>query len=445
VKGIVARALLAGALSAAAGASAEPLDLDAAIELARARSPELAGYRQSVAAAHAGRLGAIGAFLPALSASAGYSRIPSQSFSVMGQTFSSPSENYTLGASASLPLFAGFRNVAGLAQSDASRSAAGAALDRAQQSVALVAARDFIDALKAQALLGVARTDVQRSEQQLERVQALLEVGSVPPVDVFRQRGELGADRLAELDARDALENARNTLNITLGLPVQDRRLLAPIEVESIGSQSATLPDLVDRALRTRADLRAARDDVRAAEAGRRISLAGYSPSLDLNASYNWNGADPPGGIDDLRAGDSYSVGLSLAVPLFDRLATPASVQRAAAEVVYRRAQVQSLERAIAREVAGTRLALANAAERVSLSGANLAAAEEELRLAEERYSVGAGTLLERNVAAASWSAAETHRITALYDLLFARIALAAAAAEPIASWASAAEQDGEG
>ncbi|MAE69586.1 MAG: hypothetical protein CME06_03850 [Gemmatimonadetes bacterium] len=381
------------------------------------------------------RVGAIGAFLPYVSASAGYSRIPTESFSVAGQTFSSPSDNYTLGTSASLPLFAGFRNVAGLDRSDASRSAARARFDRASEGIGLAAAQAFLDVLKAAALLDVAQKNVERSREQLERVSVLLEVGSVPPVDLYRQRGQLGSDRLEALNARDATENARNTLNIALGLSVGDRRPLVAIDVDRLRLDTtapAEFDELIARALRQRRDLRAADEDVRGAEAGLRVSRSGYWPSADLTGNYNWNGSEPPGGLDDLRQGDSYSVGVSMSVPIFDRLATRSSVQRSEAELVYRRAFRRNLERELMREVASAHLAVENARERVELSRANLTAAEEELRLAEERYTVGAGTLLERNVASLSWRSAETNRVAALYDLLYARIALSATLGDPI-------------
>ncbi len=414
---------------------AEPLDLNDAIDLARSRSPELDRQRQSLADAAALHVGAVGAFLPHVSASAGYSRIPTESFSVAGQTFSSPSDNYTLGASATVPLFAGFRNVAGLDRSDATRSAARARFDRAEEGVALAAAQAFIDVLKAEALFGVAEKSIEKSREQLERVRALLEVGSVPPVDLYRQRGQLGSDRLAALNARDAIENARNTLNIALGLPVADRRALAAIDLDHLAADftaPAELDALIALALRQRRDLQAADEEIRVAAASLRVSRSGYWPSANLTGNYNWNGSEPPGDLDDFRQGDSYSVGVSLSVPIFDRLATRSSVQRAEAELAYRRTYRRSLERELMREVASVHLALGNAMERVELSRANLRAAEEELRLAEERYSVGAGTLLERNAASLSWTSAETNRVAALYDLLYARIALAATLGDTI-------------
>lgn len=432
-------ALLTGFFASARAAEIPAaLDLGGAIELARARSPELDTHRQAIAAAEAGKLSAVGAFLPYLSASGGYTRIPTETFSIGGQTFSSPNENYTLGANASLPLFAGFRNVAGLDRSRASEDAAVLGHARAEETVALAAAQAFVAVLKAEALWQVSLSNVSRSEQQLERVEALHEVGSVPPVDVYRQRGQLGSDRLEELSARNAVEAARNDLNVRLGIAVDDRRPLQAVEVESLASVEATSEDLnvlVERARLARADLQAARANQRGADASLRSSRSGYWPTLDLNLNYSWNGVDPPGGFDELDEGDSYSLGLSLNVPIFDRFITRAGVQQAQANVVYQAAVRESLTREVARQVASAHLNVRNAVERVSLSDANLKSAREELRLAEERYNVGAGTLLERNVAAASLTAAETNRITALYDLLYARIALAATLGEPVESW----------
>jgi outer membrane protein len=415
-----------------------PLTLELALELAQSHSPDLATYRQNVALAAAGELSAKGAFLPYLAANGSYSRIPSESFSVAGQTFSSPSENYALGASARLPLFAGFRNVSTLKRSHAQRNAAESGLDRAVQSVALAATKAFVEALKAEALQRVTATNVERSEEQLARIEALYEVGSVPRVDLLRQRGQLGSDKIDAIDARNATERARNDLNLALGLAITDRRSLAKLLAEEAlrrAPEPEALPDLVAVACRQRSDLNAQWAELRAAEAERGVARSGYWPTVDLTGNYSWNGVDFPGGIDDLRAGDSYSVGVSLNVPIFDRWLTRSNVQQSAATIVYRRSALQNLEREIARQVATARLALVHARERVEQAQANLETASEELRLAEEEYAVGAATLLERNVAAASHKAAAVGRVTALYDWLYAKVALAATVGDPTESW----------
>ena len=54
----------------------------------------------------------------------------------------------------------------------------------------------------------------------------------------------------------------------------------------------------------------------------------------------------------------------------------------------------------------------------------NLVASEEDYRLARERYSIGAGTLLEQITAGISLARSKANRIQALYDYKYTLNAL---------------------
>jgi outer membrane protein TolC len=121
-------------------------------------------------------------------------------------------------------------------------------------------------------------------------------------------------------------------------------------------------------------------------------------------------------------------VGASLSLNLFDRFATSSSVGMAKAN--YRRAEY-SLEKAkldAIKEIKSLGFALNESRERIAVASETVEQAMEDLRLAEERYRVGAGTMLETIDAQVALTQAKADVIDAKCDYLIAKADLARAA-----------------
>ena len=431
---ILGGALLLAPLGGPGVRAEAPLSLAEAVSLARERSPLLDVHAQSVKLAEATLKGARGASLPSMSMGLSYRYAPSD-LVVQGLRLNQPDHTYGLTSSAVMPLFTGFRNQSNRDASESELEASERTFDRSVEEVTLSACLAYLEVLRREALLEVARTNLERSRGQRERVEALEEVGSVPPVDVYRQRSQFGNDRLAMIQARDALENARNALNVSLGLDVNQRRALVPLrQSPDLEFASRSFEDLMARARENRPDLAASRHRLESAEAGVGVARSGYYPTLDASASYGWTDEQIPGDSQHFFGRDNYSFGVSMSIPIFDRRLTGSAVDRSRAVEAYQVAVLENLDREIARGVADATLAVRNANERVSVAADNVAASREELRLASERYEVGAGTLLERNTAASALTAAEADGISAEYDLLYAALSLNFQLGEPVAS-----------
>ena len=83
-------------------------------------------------------------------------------------------------------------------------------------------------------------------------------------------------------------------------------------------------------------------------------------------------------------------------------------------------------------DVTGAYLTLVAQAKTVALQEDNAKKAREELRLAQERYRVGASTFLDLTDARASFERAENDRINAIYEYHKAFAALESAVGRPL-------------
>jgi len=76
--------------------------------------------------------------------------------------------------------------------------------------------------------------------------------------------------------------------------------------------------------------------------------------------------------------------------------------------------------------------ALFTANAQIGITGANVAAATEARRVTQERYRLGAGTLLDLLTAEANLTQAEVNRVQARYNYLIARAQVEALVGHPL-------------
>jgi outer membrane protein TolC len=128
---------------------------------------------------------------------------------------------------------------------------------------------------------------------------------------------------------------------------------------------------------------------VEQALASTRMAEAGYWPSVtgDAGVTASW----------DSRTDTSvpWSAGVGVSVPLFSGFDTTHAVRRARYDEKAAREQLAGLVSDIQFEVWAARANVVEAAETIRATHKVVAAAEEAVRLAEENYKTGVGTVVE--------------------------------------------------
>jgi outer membrane protein len=181
------------------------------------------------------------------------------------------------------------------------------------------------------------------------------------------------------------------------------------------------LDRLTDAALERRPDIAAAEARVGAAEQTRRIAAASRWPSLAMTFGYNsryTSSSDTPfmDQLDERRGG---GVGLSVALPVFDRSASAIAKQRGRIQVENARIGLQNVRQNVAIEVRTAYLDLGYAREQVAEAEAQLRSAQLALEASQERYNIGAATLVELTQARTAQLRAASDLVNARYGLLF--------------------------
>ncbi|HSQ74724.1 MAG TPA: TolC family protein, partial [Bacteroidota bacterium] len=188
-------------------------------------------------------------------------------------------------------------------------------------------------------------------------------------------------------------------------------------ELASSRAKYADLAALTNTALTYRPDYLGAKENYDASSSSVTMARAGYWPSLSARAGLNGNNEK----IGDVFDYQTIYWGLNLSWSLFDGFATNQAIQNAAASQRNAEISVAQAERDISVEVKKALLNLDAAMKQYEVSQKGLISASEDRKIAEERYNLGAGTLLDLLVASANSVTAEANVVNAAYNYVIAK------------------------
>ena len=413
----LATAVLAALPSAGAAPNAPPaLSLDSCIRTALANNPSLKASRAGVTAALESEGRTRSAYYPQLGLQAGYSRWESHAFlpnSIQNLPFGSispvigPTNQYSLDLQGSYTLFDGGLRKAEVAGAKATREATSAASAQDTQDLVLNVTSSYYGLLAAQANLSVEKQSLKRSEDHLRLAQDRKAVGAVPLADVLRARVEVANARLAEVHAASAVEVARGALAASMGLSPD-----TPLAIQDAGEDvhPPALRDAgqaLDEAQANRPEVRAAERRVEAGQAGVRAARSAYGPTVELDASY--------GRLDStyFPQDKNWSAGIVLRLPVFTGFARSHALAQARAELGRSEDRRDQAALAVRQEVWNALAGLREAYNAVLAVRALTADAQESLRMAEERYRVGAGTITDLLDAETNLARAQSQQVDA--------------------------------
>jgi outer membrane protein len=397
-----------------------------AIRLSERVQPDVIRAAADVRTAGARRRSAWGAFLPSLSATSSASDFYSEGASridpVTGLLTSGNRSNRSLSTSlsASVDLFTGFRRSAELSAARATEAAADATLIDARFQQALTTTNQFLDALAAAQLLRVRESSVRRAEEQLKVSVAKLRTGSATRSDSLRSLVTLGSARLDLLTTQTDLAAAEANL----------ARLIGETGRVKAADDSAfyrILPALDTHALRVEAESRSPRvqsavSGASAARAGARASRSTYWPSLTLSANTGWNGSR----VNDYDLLNQRQVSLALRWNIFDGFERELTIAQREAEVDVAEATAADARRAVQADLELRIAELDAARSRIEITGISVVAAREDLRVQQERYRLGASTIVDVLTSQEALNQAEVDVVNARFDYLRAKALLEA-------------------
>lgn len=409
--------------------SAIPIAIDEAIHLAQQNAPAAIQARGAERSRRAAVRSAYGSLLPNFSVSLGGVRqLPAgqttrtNPTTGVRETLPTQPWSYSNGLSANVTLFNGGQSLYDIRTARANVAAGEAATVSQDFAVALNVSQQFYNALAARESEDAARAQLALAEQQLRFSATRVRAGVATKSDSLRSLIQVGTAQLALLTAQTNLRSANAALTRLVASPrtvtaAEADTLLPPLD--SIALDTTALARLAENGPAVR-QAAAAYD---AARVTRRASRAPYLPTVSASYSRSGSGQSIFGLTDDpYQYGGSLRIALSY--PLFDGSAREERVVRADVAADNASAALRDA-RLAARELLIQNVDLLRTAqERARVQQISVLAAEEDLRVQQQRYTVGASTLLDVLTSQNQLSQAQTALIQARFDARVARARL---------------------
>lgn len=404
---------------------------------ALANNLDLRAAVQRVEQARASARIAGAALLPSANASGGISR--DRVNPVTGATSTDTRINAGAGVAYEIDLFG--RNRAAVQGAQANLT--GSEFDREALNLVVMGdvARTYFDLLNARERLKIADDNLKNARDLMRIVEARLEAGAASRLEVAQQRSALSSTEATRASVEQSIKIAENALAVLLGAAPQtlsvSGQTLAGLDVPAIApGQPSTLLD-------RRPDIRAAEQNLVAADADIAVARAAFFPTvtLGLDASIATAGFGDP-------ASTAVGILASLATPLFSGGRLEGGVQLATARQAelaenYRQAVLVSF-----REVEDALAAVKAAEERERALAVSAREAQSAYQLSRELYDAGAvdfQTLLDSQrvelSAKDAYSQSRNERLAAAVDLY---LALGGGWQENMAADSAPARQKGE-
>jgi outer membrane protein TolC len=395
-----------------------------AIRLAERTQPSVVQAQAEVRTAAAQRRNAWGAFLPSLTAGSSASEFFSEGAArvdpVTGQLTSGDNTNRSVSTSlsASVDLFTGFRRGAELQAAKAGQVQADASLVDTRFQQALATTNVFFEALSAAQLVGVREASVRRADEQLKVSVSKLHAGSATRSDSLRSLVTLGSARLDLIQSQTDLATAEANLARQIGevgrVSAADdssfHRLLTAIDTVGLRLEAESRSPRIQNAAATAS----------VARANLRASRSAYWPSLTLGANTGWNASRN----NDYAFLNQRQVSLQLSWTLFNRFDRELAIAQREASYDVAQATAEDERRAVQAELTARLAELDAARSKIDITVTSVTAATEDLRVQQERYRLGASTIVDVLTSQEALNQAEVDVVNARFDYLRAKAQL---------------------
>ncbi len=364
-------------------------------------------------------------FLPNLNANSGASRNWGLQFDqTVGELRNASTDGFNWNVSSGINLFNGFADMASLASARALQEAQEYNVERTKQDVVFSVISNYLNVILAEENIRIRQEDVNAQQQLLDQIEEFVRVGSRAISDQYQQQATLANSEATLLTAESNFQVAKTRLIQVLQLdPLSDYRFQAPNPDDiPLMVQSFEPENLLRSAFERRADLRAQEANIESAQQGIRSARAGYLPSLSLSASVGsgYSSANTRSDFNQQLADNrSERVGFSLSIPLFNRFNVKRNIE--ASKVQYSNAELdlENAQQNVAIEVRQAYLDYQTGVKRLDVTAKSFQAAEQALAVEQERYDVGASTLVELQQSRSQFVNASSQRAQAIFQFHF--------------------------
>lgn len=341
-------------------------------------------------------------FLPNLNAGASQNFTFGRSLNQNNTYEDSNIQNSSFSVTTEIPIFAGFKRTASIAQNRFDLLAAEANRELIENNLSLNVAGAYFQILLNKEIYRIALEQIQLTKEQEACTQLLIENGKAAESQLYDVRAQLADDELTATEAKNSLRLAFLELAQLMELKGHER-----FDIDSLGRE-ISVPDMLSPvniyqyAVTCMPQIRQAYYTLQSKTKGIRIAKSGYYPTLSFAAGINTNYYDNGSGLGEtfrrqLNNNMQKSLCFTISIPLFDRFSTRNQVRTARIDEDNARLSLENEKKQLYKNIEQAYTDAISAFEKYRSTTKAVAANQEAHRYAMEKYAAGKSTVFEYN------------------------------------------------
>ncbi len=286
-----------------------------------------------------------------------------------------------------------------------------------KEQILLAVNQAFFNALQAQAVLTVAQQTVNARQTVSNQVGALFKSKLKSELDFSFANVNLAQAQLLLLDAENNQNATQATLSMVLGYPAQQNFQLID-DLSPVSPPPGNLDDLISKAFSMRPEILSLQFQYQSAKKFQTAERDLFFPNLRALGAF---GVTPAGNVAVAPEGGAFNnsyaaAGANLEIPLFNGFLFAARTKEASLRAQATDERLRDMKNLISRDVRTSWLNANTAYSRLSVTRQLLDQAKLGLDLAQARYKLGLGSIVELSQAQLQETQAEITNAEATYD-----------------------------
>ncbi len=407
------------------------LTLDDALQMALDNNPTIVASRERIGAQKAVLGQQMGAYYPTIVMSNFY-RTGTEVNTTSSISTNGAFDTYSSVASLNMIIYNFGKREGTVQAARETLDATGFNYDTTVSNVILGVKQAYYAYLGFKAIVKVNEDTVKDRQATVNQTQGFFDVGTRARIDVVRAEANLYSAQADLITARNAMQVAWVVLKNAIGVRNLPERPLVDESATPNISPLYTLDQAREIAYASRPELKSFAAQKRAQDQTIATARRGHLPDIIFDSNYR----NANVGNTTLRVGDrtvkldafplqpGWQVQLSLNIPIFDGFRTTNRVEESLRTYYVITAQEEQQRQQVALDVEQSYLNLLGVSERLKANEAAARAGKENLDLANGRYSVGVGSIIEVTDAETLYTTSQTTYVRTLYDYKIAEAQL---------------------
>jgi len=336
------------------------------------------------------------------------------------------------GIGLNMDVFQGFRNYHQIKSDKLDLEATRLDIEAAKENIELLVTAYYLQILLHKEMLEILKNQTVLAQEQVDRISILVANGKSSDAELYVAKATLAQDQLSVVEANNNvrlsildLAQLMNFMDVS-NFDIVTENILDPIE--EILHTPVNVNHVVENALEYRPAIRAALARIEHAKRTIKVYQSGWYPTLGLNASFGTgyfyrfqelaSYPNEPFGMQ-FKNNARTSIGVSLYVPIFDKLVTLNNVKQRKISVKIQELHLEETKRTLIKEIEQAYVNAVASKEKYLASQVAHTSSQVAFQYEELKFNAGSSTTYEYNEAKNKFLQSQSKLIQSKFDFLF--------------------------